>query len=159
MLHLDMEKAKSLVDQAIAEQGEDHVYEKADAMTCLYVHGDEEVWDDESETYTSHPENLRPGCLVGYALNKGGIPLDVMYHSGANDEGSASILHSLYETGFLSHTEEASRYLANLQTAQDAGATWGAAREAALAGQTLEPERDKDGQPTGKFVRRDSFED
>lgn len=153
MLNLDLKKAQELVAEAIAEKGEDYVYEKVGAFSCLYVHGKPDIWDPEEEKYVSAPENLKTGCLVGHALKLGGVPMEVMYESINNEGGSDSMLEELRDRGFVTSTDDAKVYLANIQNAQDMGAPWGEAKKAADDGFTLEPDIDVRGNRTGKFNR------
>ena len=128
VLHLDLDKAKFLVDQSIKQRGETYVYEKDQGLFCTYVH-DTSTWDDDAEDYVTDYECGTPGCLVGLALIKGGVPQDGF--KGVNQEGSYSALAALRDRGYLTYDEAAADYLANLQQMQDDGLPWGEARKRA----------------------------
>jgi hypothetical protein len=123
MLDLNFNKAKSLVEESIASRGEDYVYQK-NGNSCAYVHNIGDVWDAENERFEDDFSSATPGCLVGDALKRGGIPLETM-GGDVNTEGSDSLLTLLSWRRHLTYTEKASLYLNNLQTSQDNGATWG----------------------------------
>lgn len=151
MLNLDLKKAQELVAECIAEKGEDYVYEK-EGSSCKYVHDVTSAWDNHAELYEISFESATPGCIVGAALHKGGIPLDVMGADNMNDNGSMDLLNKLAEKGLVTFTEHADNYLANVQTSQDGGAPWGRSAEAAARGRRLTEEYDEFGQRTGDFV-------
>lgn len=155
MLNLDLKKAQELVAECIAERGEDYVYEKQSG-SCMYVHNIEAAWEPEREEYEDDFTNATPGCLVGMALKKGGVPLETMGSGVQNDNGSYDLLNHLQAHGFVTFTDTASGFLANAQASQDAGAPWGLAVEAATRGMQLEPQYDEDtGRLTGKFEERE----
>lgn len=145
MLHVDLQRAKELVAESIAARGADYEYEKQGG-SCLYVHA-EEVWDEDNERYVLDYSTAVPGCLVGDALKRGGIPLEAMGGEYNNDVDSNELLSKLQARDFLTYTDSAAAFLANAQTSQDKGAPWGAAVAAAADGDTLEKvmEHDTDG--------------
>lgn len=124
MLELTLTKAMSLVDEAIAERGEDFVYKKQPGMDCKYVH-EGVVWDDEAETYVDDESVSEPGCLVGLALHKAGIPLVKMQAAEGSD--AAGLLNSLEQRGYITFTTEAADFLDAVQENQDSGYAWGEA--------------------------------
>lgn len=128
-LELTLEKAKSLVDEVIKEKGSDFVYKRLPGEDCKYVH-EGFTWDVDVEDYVSDEGTYEPGCIVGYALHKAGIPL-VMLEK--NEGASASYaLDRLEQDGLLTCTPEASRFLEGVQDLQDSGRTWGTARDETL---------------------------
>jgi hypothetical protein len=155
MIEIDLDRAKALVNECIKERGEDFVYEKEDSeSSCLYVHGVNREWDEDQEEYTILDfNNATPGCLVGAALHKAGVPLDKMGDARRNESGSYDLIRDLeLRDELVKVSEHAVNYFANAQASQDAGAPWGMASEAAAKGQTLQPNRDDEtGMKTGKF--------
>ena len=145
MLHLDLQRAKELVNESIEARGSDYTYEKQGG-SCLYVHA-EEVWDDDTERYVLNYDTAVAGCLVGDALKRGGIPLEAMGGEYNNDVDSNELLSKLSGRNMLTYTDSAAAFLSNAQTSQDKGAPWGAAVSAAANGDTLEKvmEHDTDG--------------
>lgn len=135
MLHIDLEKAKALVNESIEARGADFVYEK-EGNSCLYVHNVEQAWDPETEEYTRTFDNATPGCLVGDALKRGGIPIEAM--GGAyNDAASGELLSKLEIKEFLTYTDGAAAFFSNAQESQDNGAPWGRAVSEAAKGNAL----------------------
>ncbi|UVD39740.1 hypothetical protein SEA_ROSEPHARIE_77 [Streptomyces phage RosePharie] len=145
MLHVDLQRAKELVAESIASRGADYTYDKRGG-SCLYVHA-EEVWNEAEERYELDYSTATPGCLVGDALKRGGIPLEAMGGEYTNDVDSNDLLSKLQARDFLTYTDSAAAYLSNAQTSQDKGAPWGRAASAAANGDTLEKvmEHDTDG--------------
>lgn len=126
---LDLELAEKLVEEAILEYGATHVYEEGtklyeDGMTgvekeisagCLYVH-------------LSESGELSPGCLVGTALIKGGIPMQTFLDLDINvDTDSNAAISTLVSHGHLRATAAAMSFLGCVQAEQDAGNEWGVA--------------------------------
>lgn len=133
---LDLAKAQFLVDQAIKQRGEDYKYEKQGG-SCLYVHPSE-VWNEEFDEYDSNYEDATPGCLVGLAFIKAGVPTTEFEF--CNEEDSNALVRYLKREGFIeSATEDAQAFLYNVQTSQDNGHSWGVAVEAANRGKYLDP--------------------
>lgn len=122
-----------LLNEAVAEKGEDHVYENPDAPgMCTYVHGYQTVAGPEGESETVQVEPLTPGCIVGNVLHRAGIPLELFQQLEINDDTPAdAALRHLADQGFLTYTGRAQSVLAVAQSHQDKYASWGAAVEAA----------------------------
>lgn len=147
---LGMDKAKELVSLAIAERGEEYVYQR-EGTVCSYVHQVDEVWDEESDTYEEDYSSAIPGCLVGHALHLGGISLQVL--SSYNLDGSDDLLHALKRVNEIGEvSDRAAHYLSQVQGSQDNGASWGLANEAALRGKMLCKKFDANGMFTGEFA-------
>lgn len=155
MIEIDLDRAKALVNECIKERGSDFVYKKEDnASSCLYVHGVNREWDEVQEEYTILDfDKATPGCLVGSALHKAGVPLDKMGDERRNESGSYDLIRDLeLREELIKIDEQAISYFANVQASQDVGAPWSRAAEAAAEGQVLHPERDSEtGVKTGKF--------
>lgn len=153
MIDIDLDKAKALVDECIAERGAEYVYEK-EGSSCKYVHGVEEILVNEWETKDDFT-HATPGCLVGAALHKAGVPLESMGTHYRNDQGSFDLVEHLTEEGLISVSQEANNFLGNCQASQDAGAPWGPAAQAAATGHQMENTYDESGHKTGEFVKRE----
>jgi hypothetical protein len=108
MIELTLEKAIELAKQAVADRGEDYVYEKPeDVEVCQYVHDD------------------GPGCIVGYILNKAGASLEELHdHEGT---WASALTDRLEVTGVLTASYEANVFLDAIQGKQDNGKNWGQA--------------------------------
>lgn len=146
---LGMDKAKELVSLAIAEKGEEYVYQR-EGTVCSYVHQVGEVWDEESDAYEEDYSSAVPGCLVGHALHLGGVSLQVL--SSYNLDGSHDLLNALKRVNEIGEVSQpAARYLSQVQGSQDNGASWGLANEAALRGKMLCKKYDEYGRFTGEF--------
>lgn len=145
MLHIDLKRAQELVAESIESRGADYEYPKQGG-SCLYVHGNE-VWDESEERYVMDFSTATPGCLVGDALKRGGVPLEAMGGEYSNDVDAGELLSRLNDNNFLTYTETAKAYLLNAQTSQDKGAPWGMAASAAARGEILDKvyEHDTDG--------------
>jgi hypothetical protein len=156
MLYLDFEKAQQLVNEAIAEKGENYVYEK-EGNSCHYVHGVTRAWDSCKEDYVSAFDDATTGCLVGHALKLGGVPLEVMGKGMHNDSDAQSLLKKLESTGFITAMDKVRWYLTNLQQSQDLGTPWGRAAEAAARGKVVEPILDDACDPTGEYTESDGI--
>ncbi|WBP87026.1 hypothetical protein [Kitasatospora cathayae] len=83
-----------------------------DTARCYYVHVDE------------NGDNETPGCLVGAVLNRLGVPLDVLAKYEGSGAGSVS-------RAVANVSDTAALALAVAQDAQDNGAAWSRALEAA----------------------------
>ncbi len=136
-LHINLEKAKAMLAESIRLAGEDKKYIKLDAgRSCFYVHAkiDGEEVDPEDVCDVEDVE-LVPGCLVGDAFIREGIPMEWIVKN-VNNEGSIELLHKLAREGFITYTNHADIYLDIAQTRQDHGHTWGEA--ASLAGEYIQ---------------------
>lgn len=116
MKHLTYELAKELVQEAIAERGEDFVYTPPEGVDdCMYVHDDE------------------PGCIVGHVLISGlGLASTLLESIEGQDASHA--LSLAVRHGIIIYDDDAEIYLLNLQAFQDSGDSWGKADRLARAG-------------------------
>lgn len=100
-----VDDVRLMVDAAIEDRGEDHVYPAAQSMqSCQYFH------------------DGKPGCIFGHALSYLGITL-----------GETDILNAMGFSAMItglnaSATPDALEYGAGVQDAQDQAETWGQAR-------------------------------
>ena len=106
---LTAEKARELLARAVAEKGEDYVYQPPEGRQrrCLYVHPDS------------------PGCIVGHVFHYLGVAPEVL----ARYEGSHAGLVASRLTG-VSPENPVAIALTVAQDAQDAGEPWGRALQA-----------------------------
>lgn len=159
MITIDLDKAQALVAECIAERGEDYVYTKDEGThSCQYVHGVSDVWNEDTEEYEQVSfDDATPGCLVGMALHKAGIPLESLGSRERNEDGSFDLISKLESDGLVWVSMEAQNYLGNAQCSQDLGVPWKRAAEAAARGKSLEHTYDGTGRKTGEFVERDNY--
>lgn len=115
MITIDHDKALELLREAVAERGDDFVYEPPGDVddACKYTH----ETDDGDERVA--------GCGVGLALQKGGVPLGAL--TELDDTGgvitSPTCQLTLSIAGF-ELTERALRVLRAFQLHQDQNRTW-----------------------------------
>lgn len=114
MINLDYKTALKFLQDAIEERGEDFVY-LPEGDACLYVH------DNRDGTGSI------PGCIVGLALNKAGIDLELLRRFDIDGGTTANQVLSNLETSEELTVLDASTYtLYNIvQRRQDSGHTWG----------------------------------
>lgn len=113
MYHLSTEQAMAALEVVVAEAGEDYVYESPRHMqggdeSCFYVHRDPDGSD------------ARPGCLVGTALHRLGVPLGEL----EKHEGTDAFTMLWHITDLPDRARGA---FSGAQEAQDTGETWGEA--------------------------------
>jgi hypothetical protein len=116
MIRIDLEKARTLIREAMQTQGPDFMY-NAD--------GDGYCWNVPDLTVADGDPRKITGCIVGTALTMLGIDLNT---DEARRGGSIYELMRLLEDAEEAvATPGALRYMAYVQSAQDAGDTWGGA--------------------------------
>ena len=125
---LTAEKARELLARAVAEKGEDYVYEwqeGAYTYACMYFHGDQ------------------PGCIIGHLLAYQGVKPEDLGDYNTWDVGTLAEqdldVGTLAEQGLIDAPLPVVKALAKAQLAQDDGATWGEALkafDAEIAGQS-----------------------
>lgn len=155
MIEIDLAKAKSLIAECIEERGEEYKYEKEDGTSsCRYVHGIEEIpTDEDCFDYEDSYTNATPGCLIGLALHKAGVPLEELGKGLRNESGSIDLLAKLERENLVKVTFAASNYFANAQSSQDGGAPWGKSADAAARGKVLESKYSASGMKLeGEFI-------
>ncbi len=157
-VHIDFEKAQSLVAECIAERGEDFVYPKQDGLSCMYVHGITEIpVDEDAYEYTEDFSKATPGCIVGAVMAKAGISLEDLGKGSRNESGSFDLINSLECDELVTVSDQASNYLANAQTSQDRGVPWGVSAKLAAEGKSAYVHYDNDGKPLGKYDAHDNY--
>ena len=112
MKHITKEDALRALEEAVAEKGEDYIYQYTDSddwrsYTCTYVRAGE------------------PDCMIGNALHRLGVPLDAF---APHEEKAFDRIADDVAPGI---EEEAVRALRAAQSVQDQGRTWGEALRAA----------------------------
>ncbi len=118
LIEIDGPKALELLAEAVEAKGEDYVYPRGDFDGCSYVRDDQ------------------PSCLVGHALFRAGLGVDVLRALDVGDYGdSDSAIGEVCKVsadlfGFAV-TDAAERALRVAQASQDCGVPWGEALEAA----------------------------
>lgn len=117
----ELGEARELLAKAIAERGEDYVYERQDgADDCMYL--TYEGYDYDAEYATSTPKcPTGAACLVGYVLVEKGVPLlEIAGVEGNNATGAMEMLGA-FENPVIR------KALNDAQSRQDAGQPWGEA--------------------------------
>lgn len=128
-IKIDIDDAIKLVNDAIAERGEDYVYPREEGRDCLYVH-DEIAWDPNEERYVPTDGPAVPGCLVGLVLNKAGVSLErLQRHEGSDAE---AVIEWLEADKVLEAAPKVNQFLYQAQFQQDIGKTWAEARSIAM---------------------------
>jgi len=134
MIHIDLEKATWLLDQCVKQRGEDYVYP---SDHCRYVDGNSRtVWIDETQQCITikTPDEAKPGCMIGLALIKAGVPMSTFLELQINDADSHQALDELSRKGYLTITSPAKDLFEIAQSHQDRQTPWGVALEKAKAG-------------------------
>jgi hypothetical protein len=131
MLHLDLATAKRLVNEAVAEKGEDYVYP---FNACVYAVEADTMYgyvdDDGSFQGDAVTTEACPACIVGVALHKGGVPLEWLLANAYNG-AAPDILRYGNACGLLTFDKGVAEWLRIVQGEQDSGTTWGRAVEMA----------------------------
>jgi hypothetical protein len=105
---LDYSTTLRLVNEIIAEHGEDYVYE-APGPSCMYV------------------SDGRPSCIVGHVLTRHGVDIT----SWEDENTNTGDIANLIDEGAVSASDDAHVFLMVLQRLQDQGHPWGHARDVA----------------------------
>ena len=118
-IELTAEKAHELMREAVAEKGEDYVYESPLASgECAYLtYADPEVPQEDP---------TGPSCIVGQVLVRVGVPLEIL--RGAEGFRPAKALAELADRGVI--VDCPARVVSALNHAQidqDTGKSWGEA--------------------------------
>lgn len=112
-MNITADKAIELLREAVAGR-EDYVYEHPDEtednpdVGCAYMHGEQ------------------PGCLIGVALHKAGVPLSVLATLNANHINSIDVVSQLGAAGYT-FGDGALRILLAAQLMQDERHPWSVA--------------------------------
>lgn len=134
MIKLTEALVLDLLDEAVAEKGEDHLYSNPDDPgSCVYVHGVEtiETYDEYEELIDREfvpTDNLTPGCIVGNVLHRAGVPLETFLELGINHDTVAAVaLYNLSRHGVVEYSDRIEQILSSAQSRQDGNAPWGKA--------------------------------
>ena len=121
---------------AVDEKGRTFVYEQEPHLGgCAYVHNVDVEEDADDNTVHVLTDDSEPGCLVGNALHRLGVPLTAfLRHNSDSDAGE--ILDVLYREGLIRFNGDDEgllirRSLMSAQAKQDAGNEWSVALVAA----------------------------
>jgi hypothetical protein len=114
---IDGPKALELLCFAVAERGANYVYEapKGDSAVCSYVSGDKST----------------PGCGVGLALHKGGVPINVLAEADVAGSISSAACETLRPWG-VKLSKSAVMIFGKFQREQDLRNDWGLSLRAAF---------------------------
>lgn len=123
-----------LLDEAVAEKGEDHLYENPDEPgACTYVHGYDAVetrdeYGDLVEREFVQADDLTPGCIVGDVLHRAGVPLELFQELNINYDTQSSVaMRILAKHGAISYSGKVEGILSFVQGLQDDFVPWGQA--------------------------------
>lgn len=119
---IDADMAIALLERAVQEMGADHVYQR--------VHGE---FDRIGEaTMCAYQHDGRPSCIVGHALSYAGVTIEQLREMDEAADEVTSV-EALYGDDLLpvEMTDDAVTVFEAAQQAQDNGAPWGEALEAA----------------------------
>ena len=136
------ESAMKALEDCVDEMGREYVYEAEGADTedsCAYIHNvKNEGFGSEFDTYSVTPDSV-PGCLIGHALVKLGVPMKTFLDLGLNTGHDASeALLKLKQERIVDFPNEVqfqavvSAYN-RAQYRQDSGHGWGVALDVALS--------------------------
>lgn len=147
---LTLARAAELLDECVQERGADYSYLPVEVtpegrpvkvQNCYYVHTAVQQQDaarssrDCGMDAPDVPDDAPPvpGCLIGLALHKHGVPLDRMtWVTGASD-----LLYDLQQDGVLDFEKGVSNLFDDAQFHQDSGKTWGDAVDKAVTRMNL----------------------
>lgn len=115
LAHVTEDQFTAAMREAVAERGADWVYPKGETNWTHYSYTDEE--DNCRYVLT---DGTGPACVIGTALHKLGVPLEVL--SKFEGRGVRGVV---YELGLRDSFLEAA--LVGAQYKQDTGGSWGIA--------------------------------
>jgi hypothetical protein len=127
MINLTYEDAVKFAREAVAEQGEDFVYDSEYRYRGQCVYAKRTV-----------DGNVVPSCLVGVVLAKAGLDMNLMVaDSGTRGGpyaygGASAVIALMREAGHIQASPKAVEFLTHAQCEQDAYETWGAAISTAI---------------------------
>lgn len=136
MIKIDVRKAITALSEAVAEKGSEYIYQPLPAHGCVYVHFDAQP---NPQTGNYEKVNLEPGCLVGNALIRLGVPAEAFFGDGENhgsiNEGMDALgaLLRLEARGILEFDNDVDSIFQAAQNVQDDQKSWGLALNAAKA--------------------------
>ncbi len=122
-MSLNLETAKALVLAEIEKEGEDYVY-KADER------------EDDQPVCVNYEEDGTPSCLVGRALDAGGIFSFERFNGRRSLNGDCDLIQegidAVVHTLGIAIDDDAFNFLWTLQDMQDDGYAWGDAYDRAV---------------------------
>lgn len=121
MREVSVKEVFELLDLAVADRGEDFVYEKSDTTFCMNFHGDE------------------PGCIVGWVFHHLGVTGEQATDCQANKTDARTAYYHLGGTRQFNTSEDGLDVLLCAQSYQDAGDSWGKSVAKARTWASLRP--------------------
>lgn len=126
MIEITRELAVSLAAEAVKERGWGYVNPSYYFENRIPT---DNIVPDGTPRYEGMCRYVSPegavGCIVGVILNKAGVDLETLQkHEG---DGVWSVLNSLRSEDIFGVDHDTCMFLGDLQSAQDAGRTWGQA--------------------------------
>lgn len=134
MIEITLDTAIAALKGAVDEKGADFVYRPQDYdgfESCYYVHSDHEGPEHREMMEFEDLKNVVPGCIVGNALHRLGVPLrDMIKFEG---DPARQLLDGLADNDMITLAEdEVDSVFRIAQSMQDVGNNWGLAYEKAL---------------------------
>jgi hypothetical protein len=135
MIKIDMARAIELFQEIVDEAGPLAGYEFPDGKDggCLYVH---RIRQDGSIALNGYHRDeyseLKPGCIVGQALVKAGVPIESLTWEFEGSFGYSSVAF-LRDDDLAEVTPEARVFMGAVQQKQDKGRTWADSLSLALS--------------------------
>lgn len=139
---IDKDKAIELLEKQVEKKGEDYVY-TSEFDSCSYFADGTVAYKDkydfdlsDEENQDAYPEEGSPLCIVGHVYADLGLTVDDLYYTTSrNYEGTKGQDGDLQDVQpdpeKVRMTEGAQWVLQEAQHAQDTGAPWGVALDAA----------------------------
>lgn len=109
MREVSVKEIFEILDLAVADRGEEFVYEKVVGDFCMNFHGDE------------------PGCIVGWVFHHLGVTGEQANDRQANKADARTAFYHLSGTRQFTMTDDGLDVLLRVQAYQDAGDPWGEA--------------------------------
>lgn len=111
-IEITLDKALKALDEAVAEKGREYVYPEGQRInyTCQYLTPDG-----------------KGSCLVGSALLRLGVPVEVLPQHGDAGMGAEDLLDLLRERDVATYEPEVATLFVTAQMEQDSGVPWGLA--------------------------------
>lgn len=135
---ITVDSAVRALKDAVAEKGEQFVYEKEEGLAyCAYIHGVGIEYD--SDNYAEEPtltSESTPGCMVGNALVRLGVPMEEFLPFNDSDDANGALQHLRHRgvIRFEDYNAELDIKIAytKAQSLQDQKYPWGEALQGGL---------------------------
>lgn len=106
MRTITYEDALRALNQAVADKGYNHVYERIHAV-CY------NVWEG------------KPDCIVGHALVYLGVPVEWFETDSLCNDGASDVCSALFRDDMFRFDDDAIELFRSAQDSQDNASTWG----------------------------------